>query len=68
MRAKKEEIPVWTLKELEADPEEVGLTGSYTQVVKIFTPKMVHDVKIIEGTPEEMVEELFKNLKELNVV
>ena len=68
MRAKKEEIPVWTVKELEADPEEVGLAGSYTQVVKIFTPRMVHDVRMIEGTPEEMVEELFKNLKELNVV
>jgi electron transfer flavoprotein beta subunit len=68
MKAKKELVPVWTAKELEADPEEVGLAGSYTQVVKIFTPRMVHDVKIIEGTPEEMVEELYKNLKSLNIV
>lgn len=68
MRAKKEEIPVWTMKELEADPEKVGLSGSYTQVVKIFTPKIAHDVKMLEGTPEEMVEELYKNLKDMNVV
>jgi electron transfer flavoprotein beta subunit len=68
MKAKKEEVPVWTVKELKADPEEVGLAGSYTQVVKIFTPKIVHDVKMIEGTSEEMVEELFGNLKELNIV
>jgi electron transfer flavoprotein beta subunit len=68
MKAKKEDIPAWTAKELKADPDEVGLAGSYTQVVKIFTPKMVHDVKMIEGSPEEMVEELFGKLKELNVV
>jgi electron transfer flavoprotein beta subunit len=68
MAAKKADIPVWTTKELEADPEEVGLAGSYTQVVKIFTPKIVHDVKMIEGTSEEKVEQLFKSLKELNVV
>lgn len=68
MKAKKEDVPVWTAKELEADPDEVGLAGSYTQVVKIFTPKIVHDVKMIEGDPEEMVEELFKNLRQLNVI
>ncbi len=68
MKAKKEEIPLWTAKELKADPDEVGLAGSYTQVVKIFTPEMVHDVKMIEGSPEEMVEELFGKLKELNIV
>ncbi len=68
MKAKKADIPVWTSKELDADPEEVGLAGSYTQVVKIFTPKMIHDVKIIKGTTEEQVEELFGELKELNIV
>jgi electron transfer flavoprotein alpha/beta subunit len=63
MKAKKTDIPVWTIKELDISPEEVGLAGSYTQVVKIFIPKMVHDVKMIEGTPEEQVEELFGELK-----
>ncbi|HAJ95876.1 MAG TPA: electron transfer flavoprotein subunit beta [Actinobacteria bacterium] len=63
MKAKKTDIPVWTVKELEISPEEAGLAGSYTQVVKIFIPKMVHDVKMIEGTPEEQVEEIFGELK-----
>ena len=68
MAAKKADIPVWTSKELDANPEEVGLAGSYTQVVKIFTPKIVHEVKMIEGTSEEQVEGLFRSLKELNIL
>lgn len=68
MKARSAEVPVWTADELGADKDELGLSGSYTQVVKIFTPKMVHDVSMIEGTPEEQVEELFKNLKSLNIV
>jgi len=68
MKARSAEVPVWTADDLGADKDELGLSGSYTQVVKIFTPKMVHDVSMIEGTPEEQVEELFKNLKNLNIV
>ncbi|MBE3115156.1 MAG: electron transfer flavoprotein subunit beta/FixA family protein [Actinobacteria bacterium] len=68
MKAKSAEIPVWNAKQLEADEDEVGLSGSYTQVVKIFTPKIKHEIKMIEGSPGEQVEQLYKELKELNVI
>ncbi len=68
MKAKTVEIPVWDAKKLEADENEVGLAGSYTQVVKIFTPQIKHETRMIEGTAEEQVEQLHKVLKELNVV
>ena len=68
MKAKSVEIPVWDAKKLEADEDEVGLSGSYTQVVKIFTPKIKHEIKMIEGSPGEQVEQLYKELKELNVI
>lgn len=68
MKAKSVEIPVWDAKQLEADEDEVGLSGSYTQVVKIFTPKIKHEIKMIEGSPGEQVEQLYKELKELNVI
>ena len=68
MKAKSVEIPVWDAKQLEADKDEVGLSGSYTQVVKIFTPKIKHEIKMIEGSPGEQVEQLYKELKELNVI
>jgi electron transfer flavoprotein beta subunit len=68
MKAKSAEIPVWNAKQLEADEDEVGLSGSYTQVVKIFTPKIKHEIKMIEGSTGEQVEQLYKELKELNVI
>jgi electron transfer flavoprotein beta subunit len=68
MKAKSAEIPVWDAKQLEADEDEVGLSGSYTQVVKIFTPKIKHEIKMIEGSPGEQVEQLYKELKELNII
>ena len=68
MKAKSVEIPVWDAKQLEADEDEVGLSGSYTQVVKIFTPKIKHEIKMIEGSTGEQVEQLYKELKELNVI
>ncbi|MDD5156326.1 MAG: electron transfer flavoprotein subunit beta/FixA family protein, partial [Candidatus Omnitrophica bacterium] len=38
MRAKSAKIALWTQKELNLDPQKLGLCGSPTQVVKIFTP------------------------------
>ncbi len=67
MKAKNAKIPVWGLKELGADKDKVGLSGSFTQVVKIFIPKTEHKVEVLEGTPAEQVEKLFGKLKELNV-
>ena len=68
MKAKSAEILVWDANQLEADEDEVGLSGSYTQVVKIFSPKIKHEIKMIEGSTEEQVEQLYKELKELNVI
>ncbi|MDD2235614.1 MAG: electron transfer flavoprotein subunit beta/FixA family protein [Kiritimatiellae bacterium] len=50
MKAKKAEIKKWTAAEIGADPENTGLAGSPTKVVKIFSPpKKVGGIKI-EGT------------------
>ncbi len=68
LKAKNEQIPVWDSKALEIDESKTGLAGSYTQVIKIFTPRHIHEVKMIEGSPEEQVEELYKKLKDLNVL
>lgn len=68
MKAKSVEIPVWDAAKLEADENEVGLAGSYTQVVKIFTPQIKYETRMIKGSTEEQVDELHKVLKELNVI
>jgi len=68
MKAKNAEIPVWSAEDVGADEKEIGLSGSYTQVVKIFTPQIKHETRMVEGNVEEKVEELHKILKELNVI
>ena len=68
LKAKNEKIPVWGISDIGISSDLVGLEGSYTQVIKIFTPQHVHETKIIEGTPDEQVEELYKNLKDLKII
>ena len=52
LRAKKTEIPVFTPDDIEADRGKIGLDGSPTQVVEIFTPKIEKEVKVF--TAEEI--------------
>jgi len=65
MRAKSAQIPVWTNKELGIEAAQMGLTGSPTQVMKIFTPPHKEGGKIFTGEPETMVSELIKEIKEI---
>jgi len=37
-RARRGEIPVWTAKDLDIEPDKIGLAGSPTRVVRIFRP------------------------------
>jgi electron transfer flavoprotein beta subunit len=67
MRAKKAEIPSWGIAELGLDADEVGLAGSYTQVVRVFSPPRRSDRVVIEGSPEEQAEALYRHLKEAGV-
>jgi len=67
MRAKKAQIPSWGIAELGLEPEEVGLSGSFTQVVRVFSPPVRDDRVIIEGTVAEQAEQLYNLLKEAKV-
>lgn len=67
MRAKKATIPVWGAADLGLAPENVGLSGSFTQVVRVFSPPRRTDRVLIQGPIEEQVEQLFRHLKESKV-
>jgi electron transfer flavoprotein beta subunit len=56
------EVEILTTKNLELDDERIGLSGSPTQVVKVFTPKVHKDKTIIEGTASEKASQLIKLL------
>ncbi len=64
MRSKKAVITKWTAAELALDPKCIGLNGSPTQVVKIFTPAKREGGKIFEGTSEELADKLVGLLKD----
>ncbi|MBU4473517.1 MAG: electron transfer flavoprotein subunit beta/FixA family protein [Candidatus Omnitrophica bacterium] len=64
MRAKQAKIMVWGQKELNLDPQRIGLCGSPTQVIKIFTPAQRTAGQILRGEISEMVTELVGLLKD----
>jgi electron transfer flavoprotein beta subunit len=68
MNAKKKEIVKWTAADLEVDSKRLGLTGSPTQVVKIFTPPKPSGGKIFEGSVTENVKALIAELKAAGIV
>ena len=63
MRAKKVQIPVWANADLGLDAKEIGLNGSPTQVVKIFTPPPRQQGVIFKSEPQEAVKELAEAIK-----
>ncbi|MBU0650953.1 electron transfer flavoprotein subunit beta/FixA family protein [bacterium] len=67
MRAKSAEIKILTNKELGLNEKEIGLNGSPTQVVKIFTPPAKEGGEIFHGEAQETVGKLLDrlNFKEL---
>ncbi len=65
MAARKAEIPTWGNKDLNIAESQIGLNGSPTQVIKIFTPPKKEGGKIFEGEPEEVVDQLFEEIKDI---
>ena len=49
MKANRKQIPVWTAGELAVNPDQLGLTGSPTQVRRIFTPPQRVQGEIIQA-------------------
>ncbi len=65
MRAKRAEIQVVTNKQLQLPDTDVGLSGSPTSVVEIFTPPHKVRGKIFHGEPEIVVDQLLNEIKDL---
>ncbi len=63
MKARKQSIPIWTNKDLELKEKDVGIEGSPTQVVKIFSPPARQQGIIFEGESKECVDKLGEELR-----
>ncbi len=67
MRAKKAQVPLWKAADLGLDASAVGLAGSFTQVVRVFSPPRRGDRVLLQGTIEEQADQLYRYLKEAKV-
>ncbi|MFA6383880.1 MAG: electron transfer flavoprotein subunit beta, partial [Candidatus Omnitrophota bacterium] len=65
MRAKSAKIIVWNAKDIEADPACLGLAGSPTNVVKIFTPPHRTGGQMITGETNEITTKVVGLLKDV---
>ncbi len=63
MRAKSAKITMLTQKELNLDPQQIGLCGSPTQVVKIFTPTPRQGGQMLKGEVDELAGQLVELLR-----
>jgi len=69
VEARKKPLEIISAKSLNLDENKIGLNGSFTQVVKIFSPPTKEAGEIIEGDDSiNAAKKLFKFLKEKKIV
>ena len=65
MAAKKAQIVKWTAEDIQAEKKKIGLDGSPTKVVRIFTPEPRKGGQMLKGEPEQVVPDLVAKLKDI---
>ncbi len=68
MNAKKAEIPTWKAADVDAPAEKIGLLGSPTQVIKIFSPPHREGGEKWTGESAELADKLTDLLREMEVI
>ena len=64
MRSKKAQITVWTAEDIKADKQNLGLDGSPTQVMKIFSPPVRQGGEVIHGEAHDVADRIYELLKD----
>ena len=67
MLARKKEIVLWNSDNLDIEAERIGLTGSPTQVIKIFTPSRATKGKIYQGNVKLSVASFLKDIQNAGI-
>ncbi|MEW6387689.1 MAG: electron transfer flavoprotein subunit beta/FixA family protein [Thermodesulfobacteriota bacterium] len=68
LAAEKREIAVWSNADLNLDPESIGLKGSPTQMADLLVQPKTRRGRRLEGTPEEMAQQLADKIHQLGVI
>jgi electron transfer flavoprotein beta subunit len=65
MAARKAEIVKWTASDIEAEETCLGLKGSPTKVVRIFSPQPRSGGEMLQGEPHEVAAALAEKIKDV---
>ncbi len=65
MRAKAAKIVQWTAADINSEPKNIGLDGSPTRVVKIFTPAPRKGGEMLKGDAAELAQKVGDLLKDI---
>lgn len=68
MRASGIPIVAWTARDLELAPETVGLEGSPTRMLNIFSPPVRRKGEILQGSPEELAAKIADRLRDERIL
>jgi len=69
LQAKKVQVPVWGPEELGLSTEDLGLKGSPTRVVKVFSPKLARNAVMFDREEMEMgIRQIIDKFTLLNVI
>ncbi len=68
LRAKKKPFETWGADDIGGDPSRLGLDGSFTQVVKTYSPPSRGKGEIIEGEPDDAARRLVEPLLKAGVI
>ena len=68
MKAKSLEIKPLSAEAIGAEAEKIGLAGSPTKVMKVFSPPPKGNRERIEGTPDEQAARLVEKLRDLKII
>ena len=68
LSAKRKEVLVWGADDLSLDRKRIGLEGSPTQVIKIFTPQPPPKGEVLTGEIPEVADRLIEKLRERKIL
>jgi electron transfer flavoprotein beta subunit len=57
-KAQKKPLETWGVKEVDGDPEKLGLKGSFTTVTKVYSPAKKENAVMLEGGTDELAKKL----------
>ena len=67
-KAAKLDIPTWTADDLPVDKDKLGLKGSPTEVINVFSPEVRGGGEILEGEVPEVVTKLVDKLMDMKFI